>query len=291
MRSMTGYGRGQSVHDGAKFSVELNSVNRKQSDVVVTLPRELAELEPRVRDVINAEVSRGRLNVAIAAHRNVAAGAAAAIDRQLARIYYKSMQDLQKELGVVGDVTIETILRAPGVLRSTGEDLPVDEAWPHIERALKEALGDLVKMREHEGKHLAKDLIKRLKIVRTSVRKIRQLQPGVLKRYRGLLQDRIQRAGLEVALDDDRLVKEVIFFADKSDITEELTRLESHFAQFAHHLRKQEPVGRTLEFMSQEIGREFNTLGAKANDAEISQLVVTCKSEMEKIREQIQNIE
>ncbi len=162
---------------------------------------------------------------------------------------------------------------------------------PHVEAALKEALGDLVKMREREGKHLAKDLIKRLKLVRTSVRQIRALQPAVVKRYRQSLHDRIARAGVDLPLDDDRLVKEVIFFAEKSDITEEMTRLESHFAQFAHHLRKQEPVGRTLEFMSQEVGREFNTLGAKANDVEISQLVVTCKSEMEKIREQIQNIE
>lgn len=288
---MTGYGRGQSVHNGAKYSVELNSVNRKQSDVVVTLPRELAELEPRVRDVINAEVSRGRLNVVIAVHRTASSTGAPALDRQLARHYYRSMLDLQKELGAGGEITIETILRAPGVLRTTDETLELDEAWPHVESALKEALRDLVKMREHEGKHLAKDLIKRLKIVRTAVRKIRQLQPNVLKRYRQVLQDRIERAGLELSVDDERLVKEVIFFADKSDITEELTRLDSHFAQFAHHLRKQEPVGRTLEFMSQEIGREFNTLGAKANDAEISQLVVTCKSEMEKIREQIQNIE
>ncbi len=291
MRSMTGYGRGQSVHDGAKFSIELNSVNRKQSDVVVTLPRELAELEPRVRDVINSEVSRGRLNVVIAIHRNTASGTTLALDRQLARNFYRSMIELQKELGAAGEVTIDAVLRAPGVMRPADEDLSIDEAWPHVESALKEALGDLVKMREKEGKHLAKDLIQRLKLVRTSVRKIRALQPAVVKRYRQSLHDRIERAGVDLPLDDDRLIKEVIFFAEKSDITEELTRLESHFAQFAHHLRKQEPVGRTLEFMSQEIGREFNTLGAKANDVEISQLVVTCKSEMEKIREQIQNIE
>ncbi|HYR59628.1 MAG TPA: YicC/YloC family endoribonuclease [Chthoniobacteraceae bacterium] len=291
MRSMTGYGRGQCVQNGAKFSVELNSVNRKQSDVVVTLPRELAELEPRVRDVINSEVSRGRLNVVVAMHGSLSGSAALALDRQLARNFYKSMLDLQKELGATGEITIETILRAPGVLRAPEAETAVDEAWPPVETALKEALGDLVKMREREGKHLAKDLIKRLKLVRTSVRKIRQLQPAVVKRYRQSLHDRIERAGIELPLDDERLVKEVIFFAEKSDITEELTRLESHFAQFAHHLRKHEPVGRTLEFMSQEIGREFNTLGAKANDVEISQLVVTCKAEMEKIREQIQNIE
>jgi uncharacterized protein (TIGR00255 family) len=291
MRSMTGYGRGQNAHNGSKFSVELNSVNRKQSDVVVTLPRELAEMEPRVRDVINAEVSRGRLNVVIACHHSASPAQNLALDANLARTYYRAMVELQKELKAAGEINIETVLRAPGVLRVPEEQLSIDEAWPHVEAALKEALADLVKMREREGKHLAKDLIRRLKIVRECVRKVRQLQPGVLKRHRQSLHERIQRAGVDLSFDDERLVKEVIFFADKSDISEELTRLDSHFAQFAHHLRKNEPVGRTLEFMCQEIGREFNTLGAKANDVEISQLVVTCKAEMEKIREQIQNIE
>ena len=291
MRSMTGYGRGQSAHNGSKFSVELNSVNRKQSDVVVTLPRELAELEPRVRDVINSEVARGRLNVVVASHHASSNTQNVALDTNLARTYYRAMVELQKDLNAAGEINIETVLRAPGVLRVPEEQLPVDEVWPHVESALKEALADLVKMREREGKHLAKDLIHRLKTVRGCVRKIRVLQPGVLKRHRQSLHERIQRAGIELPVDDERLVKEVIFFADKSDISEEMTRLESHFAQFAHHLRKNEPVGRTLEFMCQEIGREFNTLGAKANDVEISQLVVTCKAEMEKIREQIQNIE
>ena len=292
MRSMTGYGRGQSVRNGSKFTVELNSVNRKQSDVVVTLPRELAELEPRVRDVINAEVTRGRLNVVVACHRSGGQGSEAAVlDAKLARSFYQAMVDLQKELGAGGEIGIETVLRAPGVIR-TGDAAPeVDDAWPLVQAALADALGDLVKMREREGKNLAKDLIKRLKIVRTAVREIRKLQPAVVQRYRQTLHDRVARAGVDLPLDDDRLVKEIIFFADKSDITEELTRLDSHFAQFAHHLRKDEAVGRTLEFMSQEIGREFNTLGAKANDVQISQLVVACKSEMEKIREQIQNIE
>ena len=288
---MTGYGRGQSVHNGSKFSVELNSVNRKQSDVVVTLPRELTELEPRVRDLINTAVSRGRLNVVIACHQSASSTQNLALDANLARIYYRAMLDLQKELKAAGEINIETVLRAPGVLRLPEEQLSIDEAWPHVEASLKEALADLVKMREREGKHLAKDLIHRLKVVRGCVRSIRQLQPGVLKRHRQSLHERIERAGIELSFDDERLVKEVIFFADKSDISEEMTRLESHFAQFAHHLRKNEPVGRTLEFMCQEIGREFNTLGAKANDVEISQLVVTCKAEMEKIREQIQNIE
>ena len=291
MRSMTGYGRGQSVNNGSKFSVELNSVNRKQSDVVVTLPRELAELEPRVRDVINAEVTRGRLNVVVAYHPGTTTAQNLALDRQLAQHYFNAMLDLQREPGAKGEINIETVLRAPGVLRTPEEQVLPEEAWPHVEIALKEALHDLVVMREREGKHLAKDLIRRLKIVRGCIRQVRARQPDVVKRYRELLHERIKRAGLDLAIDDDRLVKEVVVFADKSDISEELTRLESHFVQFAHHLRKNEPVGRTLEFLCQEIAREFNTLGAKGNDVEISQLVVTCKAEMEKIREQIQNTE
>jgi uncharacterized protein (TIGR00255 family) len=272
--------------------VELNSVNRKQSDVVVTLPRELTELEPRVRDTINAEISRGRLTVVISHHAGPSSGTARpALDLPLARAYYQAMMALQNELGASGSVSIETVLRAPGVLRITEDEPQTESAWPAVESALKQALAELISMREREGKHLAKDLIKRLKLVRTAVRRIREIQPNVMKKYRQSLQERVQRAGIEISLDDERLVKEVIFFAEKSDITEELTRLESHFAQFAHHLRGQEPVGRTLEFICQEIGRELNTVGSKANDVEISQHVVTCKSEMEKIREQIQNIE
>jgi uncharacterized protein (TIGR00255 family) len=288
---MTGYGRGQSVHDGAKFTVELNSVNRKQSDVVVNLPRELAELEPRVRDAINAEITRGRLNVVIAFHAGAATPQDLALDRALAKTYLKAMTDLQKELGVGGEITIETILRAPGVLRTPEEQASPDTAWPHVEAALRGALGELMKMRVAEGKNLAKDLEKRISFVRDAVKRVHEIVPGVVKRYRQTLQERIHRAGLDLPIDDERLVKEVVVFADKSDITEELTRLESHFEQFAAHLKKDEAVGRTLEFMCQEIAREFNTMGSKANDIEISQLVVACKAEMEKVREQIQNIE
>ena len=291
MKSMTGYGRGQSVHDGAKFTVELNSVNRKQSDVVVNLPRELAELEPRVRDAINAEVTRGRLNVVIAFHAGACAPQDLALDRGLAKSYLAAMRDLQKELAVGGEITIETILRAPGVLRTPEEQTTPEIAWPHVEIALRNALAELMKMRVAEGRNLARDLEKRIHFVQDAVKKVREIVPGVVKRFRQTLQERIHRAGVDLPIDDERLVKEVVVFADKSDITEELTRLDSHFEQFATHLKKDEAVGRTLEFMYQEIAREFNTMGSKANDIEISQLVVACKAEMEKVREQIQNIE
>src|SRR5450432_1937296 len=201
MRSMTGYGRGQSACNGTKISIELNSVNRKQSDVTVNLPREFAELEPRVRDVINARISRGRLNVVVSCHNSATISAKVALDTALARTYYRAMLDLQKELKASGEVSIETILRAPGVLRTPEDTVSIDVAWPHVEAALGEALNDLIKMREKEGKHLAKDLIKRLKLVRQSLRKIRQLHPGVLRKYRQSLHERIQKAGIEVPID------------------------------------------------------------------------------------------
>jgi uncharacterized protein (TIGR00255 family) len=183
------------------------------------------------------------------------------------------------------------ILQAPGVMRAPEESVDPASAWPLIDRALETALGELVKMREREGKHLAQDLIHRLKTMRGLIKEVRSLHPEVAKRYREILRERLTASGLDIALNDERLLKEVALFADRSDVSEEVTRLETHLKEFAHHLRKNEPVGRTLEFLTQEIARELNTLGAKANDAQISQRVVACKAELEKIREQVQNLE
>ena len=291
MRSMTGYGRGEADVRGAKFTVELNSVNRKQSDIVVSLPRDLVELEPRIRQAVNESISRGRTNVIVGVHNGANGARNLALDTELARSYHEAMRALQKELGVAGEITIDTVLQAPGVMRIPEQTFSADEAWPAVDRALRAALIDLVKMREREGKHLAKDLIHRLKAIRKNLKDIRALHPDVVKKYREALLERIRKAGLPIADDDERSLKEISFFADRSDISEELTRLESHLAQFAHHLRRSEPVGRTLEFITQEIFRELNTLGAKANDAVISQRVVACKAELEKIREQVQNLE
>ncbi|MDQ6654469.1 MAG: YicC family protein [Verrucomicrobiota bacterium] len=291
MRSMTGYGRGEVDHGGAKFRVELNSVNRKQSDIVINLPRELAELEPRIRQAINERLSRGRTSVNVS-HEDGADGTRKlALDTALARSYHDAMRALQEELNAPGEISIGAILQAPGVLRLADNRLDAEQAWPSVEGALQLALGDLIKMREREGEHLAKDLEERLQLIRSAIAEVHTLFPEVVKRYRAALQDRISKAGIEFAPNDDRLLKEIALFADRSDVSEELTRLESHLAQFAEQLRKDEPVGRALEFITQEIARELNTLGSKANDAAISQRVVACKAELEKIREQIQNLE
>lgn len=292
MRSMTGYGHGEASANGVKVTVELNSVNRKQSDISILLPKELAELEPRIRDEINAVLSRGKINVVVTWHRS-AGGVSERVqlDEALARAYVGAIRRLQRRLGLSGEVTVETILRAPGVLQLRETDVDAGRLWPLVETALRRALAGVVRMREREGKHLATDLAKRLRWMEREVAGIRKLAPQMVQRYREQLQARIAAAGVPVPLDDERLTREVVFYADRCDIAEELTRLQSHFAQFREALRRNEPVGRTLDFLTQEMNREINTIGSKANAAEISRRVVQVKAELEKIREQVQNIE
>src|SRR5207237_1495642 len=170
MRSMTGYGRAEVVHARRKFSVELNSVNRKQSDIVINLPRDLAELEPRIRQTINENISRGRTNATIALHSSPNGARNLALDTELARSYHEAMRALQKELNAPGEITISTILQAPGVMRFPEQTLDPEEAWPAIDRALHAALADLIQMPERAGKHMAKELINRLNEIRTKLR-------------------------------------------------------------------------------------------------------------------------
>ena len=292
MRSMTGYGRGECVRDGFKFTVELNSINRKQSDIAVNLPKELVELEPRIRDEVNTRLSRGRINAVVAYHRSAAkAEEQVELDEALARAYVKAIQKLQRKTKLSGAVTLDTILRAPGVLKLAEAAFDADALWPSVEAALKKALNQLVKMREKEGKFLATDLTERLDVIAAGRAAVARVAPETVKRYREQLRARIKEAGLDVPLDDERLMKEVVMFADRCDITEELTRLESHINQFRDCLKSDEPVGRTLDFLAQEMNREINTIGSKANAAEVSQEVVRMKAELERIREQVQNIE
>jgi uncharacterized protein (TIGR00255 family) len=292
MRSMTGYGRGDCAKDGFKFTVELNSINRKQSDISINLPKEFVELEPRIRDEINAHLSRGRINVVVAYHRsNTKAEESVELDTGLAKAYSRAIQRLHKELKLEGALTLDTILRAPGVMKLAETTVDAESVWPSVETALRKAVAGLVKMREKEGKFLADDLGVRLGLLETGLDLIRKSAPEILKRYREQLHARVKEAGLEIPIDDERLLKEVVFFADRCDISEEITRLSSHLKQFRDCLKSNEPVGRTLDFLAQEMGREINTIGSKANAAEISQQVVKMKAELEKIREQVQNIE
>ena len=288
---MTGYGRGEAAQKGVKITVEISSVNRKQSEIGVILPRDLEILEAQVRDAINHRVSRGRLTVRIAASAAEGAGKML-LDVELAREYVKDLRKLAKELKLPDGLTLDLIARAPDVMRPAGEIADAEALWPAVSKALKTALDALIKMREREGQHLAKDLKQRIASLRQSVAKVEQCAPQVAQRYREQLIERIKAAGIPVpGVDDERLIKEVFYFADRSDITEEITRLKSHFQQFDDCVAQKEPVGRTLDFLAQEINREVNTIGSKANDTGLSREVVAMKAEVEKFREQIQNVE
>ena len=290
MHSMTGYGRGQIARAGVKVVVEIQSLNKRQSDVTFNLPDRLSELEPEMRAMIAQHVYRGRLTVSISLE-HAWTGLSSVVNSDLAKAYLRSLRSLQEELELSGEITIETILQAPGVI-DTPKETTLDPATRAATlAALKVALQKLLSMRAKEGANLLKDLMHRTKVVHQTLATIRKLQPRAARRYRSQLHERVRKLGLDISLDDDRLVKEIALFAERSDFSEEVTRLESHLEQFVQTSRKKEPIGRTLEFLSQEIGRELNTLSAKANDAEISQLVVRCKAEVEKIREQIQNAE
>lgn len=290
MQSMTGYGRGQIARAGVKVVVEIQAVNKRQSEIILNLPARLSELEPEMRGMIDRCVHRGRLAVNVSVDYSKTS-LHPVLNRDLAKTYLQSLRRLQQELKLSGEINIETILHAPGVI-DTPQETTLDPATRAAAMAaLDIALQNLLSMRAKEGANLLKDLTQRTRLVRQRLARIRKLQPRAARRYRSQLVERLQKLGLEISVDDDRLAKEIAFFAERSDFSEEVTRLESHLDQFAETSAKQEPMGRTLEFLSQEIGRELNTLSAKANDAEISQLVVHCKAELEKIREQIQNVE
>lgn len=291
MNSMTGYGRGEAARGGAKFTVEISTVNRKQAELSLYLPRELDALESRARDEINAKVSRGRIAARVQWTAKSGDRAQVEIDRNLAKEYAKEYRKLATDLKLGGEVSLDTILRAPGVLQTSEEELDVESLWTPLRTAVRAALKELLAMRAREGANLKKDLQKRIDALQKSVKAVKRQAPRTVRRHREALLDRLNQSGLDLKLDDERVLKEVALFADRIDITEELTRLESHFGQFTDYAKSKGPVGRTLDFLSQEMNREVNTIGSKANDPLISRLVVAMKSELEKFREQVQNVE
>ena len=288
MKSMTGHGRGTATASGFRVVAECFSVNRRQGEVAVVAARELAWIEPRVREEVLKRISRGKVQVSISVERALRS-ASAFIDRRRAAEFLREARALQKELDIAGAISLETILAAPGVLRVDEAGGP--ELWPLIERALGGALEGLLAMRVREGAHLKKALARDVAGMSVLVRRVRILAPRVPRRQREILLRRLQSARLPMVILDPRIAAEVAVFAERSDITEELTRLESHLSQFGELLERRDPVGRTLEFLAQEMGREWNTAGAKANDAKISLLVVEAKAKLDRLREQLANVE
>lgn len=291
MHSMTGFGRGEAIADGVVWRAELSSVNRKQLELVVHLPRELAELEITLRNKLAEKLSRGRVQLSVHADRGTTATATLRVDEALAAQYAESLRRMAVSLRASPEVTASDIPRWPGVFTLEQTEWTAELAMPHIEKATNAALAQMLAMRQAEGANLKVDIGARLDALQGMLAAARELSPQVVQRYRDALRQRLADAGLPLPLDDERLVKEIGIFADRCDITEEQTRAESHIAQFRSYMDSGEPMGRSLDFLSQELFREFNTMGSKANDATLAQLVVRAKTELEKIREQVQNVE
>ena len=291
--SMTGFGRGEAQGQGIKVVAELGSVNRKQFDCHLNLPRELSACEARIQGLVHAAIRRGYVKGSIEVARAKMGSRGLTVDLELARARLNALRQAAKALKLPDDLTASKVLDWPGVLRSESDSVAMDteQAWPLVERAVTQALARLGAMRQREGKSLARDLAARFARLRKEVGTIRQSAPGVVIGYRQALADRIAAANDGLQLDQTTLARELALFADRCDISEELTRLESHFAQAEHFLAGAEPCGRPLDFLCQEFFREINTIGSKANDAGITRLVVACKAELEAIREQVQNVE
>jgi len=291
MHSMTGFGRGSATSETWHAAVEINSVNRKQAEVVVQAPRELAELDGRIRKTVLGVVSRGRIQVSINLERGQGALTTIRVDKMLAQAFHHAFVELGQAVGQEVLPSAADYLRQPGILDTGSGEIDAGDAWKTIEPALNEALASLAAMRETEGSHLKEDLLGRLDILAALVAKITAEAPARPIRQRELLAKRLRDAGLDLDPADERVVRELALFADRCDVSEELTRLDSHFTKFREYLDAAEPPGRALDFLCQELFREFNTIGSKANDAGIAQTIVEAKTELEKIREQVQNVE
>jgi uncharacterized protein (TIGR00255 family) len=291
IKSMTGYGKGDAFSEKGSFLVEIRSVNHRYGEVSVRMPRAFLSQENEIKRLVSAQLKRGKIDVTVQWEEASGVDSIPQVNRELALGYCETFRQLSGELGLPGEVPLALILAQKGVLRDSGTT--VDEAGllPQLTGAVRSALTAIDSMRTREGEALASDLLARRRDVAGWVGQIRERTPLMVAEYQQKLATRLEQLLGDVELDSARLAQEVALLADRCDITEELVRLDSHFAQFDEALRMKEPVGRKLDFLMQEMNREVNTIGSKANDAAIASLVIQVKAEMEKMREQVQNVE
>ncbi len=290
---MTGFGRGTHSTPDWLANVEAASINRKQLEIVANLPRPLQSLEAKVRQAVLPNISRGRIQISITLERPDGATAGPfRINAALAKSFEAAFTELSELLNRPLLPAPSDFLRQPGIIEvGDSEDIDPEAAWAAISPALEQAVSNLNAMRSSEGNHLQEDFLLRLDHLETFTKTISEHAPGRPERQRTLLLKRLAEQGIPLDINDERLVRELALFADRCDISEELTRLDSHFVKCRDYIHSSEPAGRPLDFLCQELFREFNTIGSKANDAAIAQTVVEAKTELEKLREQIQNIE
>ena len=290
MKSMTGYGRATAAIEGFSLTIQVSSVNRKTLDLTVALPEEWESLEPAIGELVRKFASRGKVHVDIELTGDKSSGAAS-WDEAAASEALDRLAKFAKKKKVPFKPTPELLWQVANA-QKRGTELPTSEvAQPIVTATLSQALREFAAMRAKEGESLMVDFIKRSELLHRQVEAIATRAPKVPANYRELLMKRLREAQLELDVNDERVLREIALFADRCDVTEEITRLRSHFDQFATLLKSDGEIGRKSEFLLQEIGREVNTIGSKANDLTIARGVIELKNELERVREQIANVE
>lgn len=290
IKSMTGFGRGKYENEGRTYTVEIKSVNHKYSDISVKLPRFLNSIEDKIRKRISEVISRGKVDVYISFENYSSKGTNIRINRELAKEYLNELKLLSEDADIKYDVNVIDITKFPEVLKIEDEDIE-DIISVEIMNALDEALNNFVEMRTVEGAKLVEDIEERVHIVSRKVEEIKGFSSTLVEEYMTRLEQRVKELMKDKVVDETRLAQEIVIFSDKSSIEEELTRLDSHISQFLNLLKESSPIGKKFDFLVQEMNRETNTIGSKANSIEITNRVIDIKTEIENIREQIQNIE
>lgn len=292
IRSMTAFGRAERVIQGCSYTVEMRCVNRRYCEVLVHMPAELLPLEDRIKKQVGEKIVRGRVEVTIKRQADLTEAPEVKVNLALAKTYHQALSDLSQALGTGEPVRLETVLAMDKIVVPTDRALNLEETQEALSACIEEALTSIDAMRVREGQNIYDDFQLRLGGVEDAVSRLKEMAPSVFQEYQKRLAERIARLTEgKVEVDPNRLAQEAAFLADKSDITEEIVRAESHLKQFRSMIDSGGAVGRALDFLLQELNREINTIGSKGGDAGLSQRVVGIKSELEKIREQVQNIE
>lgn len=289
--SMTGYGRSTKATPAYSITIDIRSINHRYLEMYFKIPRGYSFLEDKLRRDLTARVARGKIEITLAVEKLAAEEALVKLNRPLLDSYLKAIRELKSDFGLPGEPDLATVLNLPDIMQAVQPDEDQEELESLVTEVFSEALDNLIAMRRAEGERLAEDLRDKLGNLEGYRLQLARISPGMVAEYQARLTKRIQELTGGLEIDPNRLATEVAIFAERSDINEELVRIESHLRQFERTLDLNEPVGRKLDFIVQELNREINTIGSKGNDLNISQIVIQFKSELEKIREQVQNIE
>ena len=291
MKSMTGYGRAKEVRDGKTITVELRAVNHRYLDCTVKAPRQYGFLDDAVKKAAAARIARGKVEIFVGVEVEEGGDVAVTVNHQLAKRYLDALHDLSETYGLRDDVTVMSLAKLPDVLGSERIEQDAEAMTREVLAVFQQACDGFDQMREREGEKLAEDVRGRCAAIERMVGEVETRSPERVKEYREKLLARMQEVLADTSIDETRILTEAAIYADKTAVDEETVRLRSHLHQMDGMLKETQPIGRKLDFLVQEMNREANTIGSKANDVTLARIVVDIKSEIEKIREQIQNIE